>query len=194
MTLAMESVPPPRECRRIGSPLRSSRLLYFFVVLVFIAIIPAGDYETATLVDVEKSYQKAKQAKRVPKLIVNLNGKVVAEYEIKDKKMTIGRSSLADLQIHDERVSKFHALLMIYSDALVIADLNSVNGTFVNSRKVSSTLLKSNDILSLSDYRIKVVDAPSGAEEEFGASQGDTSRMKTLDDMRRQSTTSKKNA
>ena len=143
----------------------------------------------ATLVDVEKSYKKAQRATRVPKMIVNLNGKVVAEYEIRDKKMTIGRSSLADIQIHDERVSKFHALVMIYSDALVIADLNSVNGTFVNSRKVSSTLLKSNDILSVSDYRIKVVDAPSGADEEFGASAGDTSRMKTLDDMRRQTKT-----
>ena len=108
---------------------------------------------------------------------------------MKDNKRTIGRSSLADVQIHDERVSKFHALLLTYSDALVIADLNSVNGTVVNSRKVSSTLLKSNDILSVSDYRIKVINAPSGAEDEFGASEGDTSRMKTLDDMRRQSET-----
>ena len=142
----------------------------------------------ATLVDVEKSYKKAKQTRRLPKLIVNLNGKVVAEYEVVDKKMTIGRSSLADIQIQDERISKFHAMLLTYSDALVIADLNSVNGTFVNSRRISSTLLKSNDILSVSDYRIKVINAPSGADEEFGASQGDTSKMKTLDDLRRKST------
>ncbi|MDJ0917292.1 MAG: FHA domain-containing protein [Woeseiaceae bacterium] len=138
----------------------------------------------ATLVDIEKSHRVAQKRRLRPKLIVSQNGAVVAEYELKERKMTIGRSSLADIQIHDERVSKFHALLMLYSDALVIADLNSANGTSVNSRAVSSTLLKSDDILSISSYRLKVVNAPEGAEEEFGADQGDTSRMKTLDDLR----------
>ena len=32
MTLAIESVPPPRECSRIGSPSRSFNEPYFFVV------------------------------------------------------------------------------------------------------------------------------------------------------------------
>ncbi|MDJ0759599.1 MAG: FHA domain-containing protein [Woeseiaceae bacterium] len=138
----------------------------------------------ATLVDIEKSHTVAQKKRSKPKLIVSQNGDVVAEYELSDKKITIGRSSLADIQIQDERVSKFHALLLLYSDALVIADLNSANGTSVNSRLVKSTLLRSDDILAISSFRLKVVNAPEGAEDHIGVDQGDTSRMKTLDDMR----------
>ena len=138
----------------------------------------------ATLTDIEKSHKAAEKKRSAPKLIVTQNGNVIAEYELKERKTTIGRSSLADIQIQDERVSKFHAMLMLYADALVIADLNSANGTSVNSRVVSSTLLKSSDILSISSYRLKVVNAPEGADEGVAADQGDTSRMKTLDDLR----------
>lgn len=133
-------------------------------------------------------YQEAIESKRPePELIVSLDGEVLETFRFKERKVTIGRSSLADIVIHNEFASRFHALLLAYSDALVLVDLNSANGTLVNSAKVSSTILRSNDIISIANHRIKVVDAPGPAAERLTPEMAaDTSKMKTLDDMREQ--------
>ena len=139
----------------------------------------------ASVSDVNK-YQHATKTKRSkPKLIVSLHGEVLEEYEFKDKKVTIGRSSLADIVIYNEYSSKFHALMLSYADALILVDLNSSNGTFVNSVKVSSTILRSDDIISLANHRIKVVDAPAADDDRISdVTSTDTATMKTLANMR----------
>jgi len=77
-------------------------------------------------------------------------------------------------------------LLMLYSDGLVLLDLNSVNGTTVNSVRVKSTLLLNDDIISLGHHRLKVMNVPAPDQVEVGrATAADTRRMKNLDEMRR---------
>ena len=139
----------------------------------------------ASVADVGR-YAEAASAKRPePRLIVTLDGEVVETFTFKDRKVTIGRSSLADIVLHNEFASRFHALLLVYSDALVLSDLNSANGTFVNSVKVNSTILRSDDIISIANHRIKVVDAPEpGADRITPEMAADTSTMKTLDELR----------
>ena len=87
--------------------------------------------------------------------------------------------------IYNEYSSKFHALILSSADALILVDLNSSNGTFVNSVKVSSTILRSDDIISLANHRIKVVDAPeSDGDRISDVTATDTATMKTLANMR----------
>ncbi len=138
--------------------------------------------------DVER-YQEMEMKKKlpVPRLIVTNHGKVVEEYNVTDEKVTIGRSSLADVVIYNEYTSKFHALLLFHADALVLVDLNSANGTFVNSVAVKNALLSSDDIISIANHRIKVVDAPSAGLDQVSAeASADTVKMKTLTEMREQ--------
>lgn len=139
----------------------------------------------ASVSDVSR-YERSKVARHSnPKLIVSLHGEVLEEHEFNDKKVTIGRSNLADIVIHNEYASKFHLLMLSYADALILVDLNSANGTFVNSVRVNSTILRSDDIISLANHRIKVVDAPATDEERISdVTAADTSTMKTLDGMR----------
>jgi hypothetical protein len=139
----------------------------------------------ASVSDVNKHQHATKTKRSKPKLIVSLHGEVLEEHEFKDKKVTIGRSSLADIIIHNEYSSKFHALMLSYADALILVDLNSANGTFVNSVKVSSTILRSDDIISLANHRIKVVDAPAADDDRISdVTSTDTATMKTLANMR----------
>ncbi len=139
----------------------------------------------ASVADIDKYQHVTKMKRSSPKLIVSLDGDVLETFEIGDKKVTLGRSSLADIVIHNDYASKFHALLLLYADALVLVDLNSANGTLVNSVKVNSTILRSDDIISLARYRIKVVDAPEAdADRISDATATDTTTMKTLTDMR----------
>lgn len=120
-----------------------------------------------------------------PRLIVTSNGETLEDYEIKEKKVLVGRSNLADITIYNQYASKMHALFMLYSDALVIVDLNSANGTFVNSVKVNSTILRSDDIITVANHRLKVVNAPeadSGILDDVTTA--DTTQMKTLEQKR----------
>ncbi len=122
-----------------------------------------------------------------PTLIITKDGKVVSENVIKHKKILIGRSDFADVVVDDQFVSKMHALILMYSDAMVLIDLNSANCTMVNSVRITTTILRSDDIVSLGDHRMKIVNAPAISDEMaslIGSS--DTLKMKNLMDVRRQ--------
>lgn len=100
--------------------------------------------------------------------------------------MLLGRSEFADIVIDDDFVSKMHIALLLYSDALILLDLNSANGTIVNSVRVKSTILKDNDIISLGNHRIKVLDAPALNEDVSKIlDTHDTVNMTSLIDIRR---------
>ena len=122
-----------------------------------------------------------------PSLIVTKDGRVVSEYVIKHKKSLIGRSDFADVVIDDQFVSKMHAVLLMYSDAMVLVDLNSSNCTMVNSVRITTTILKSDDIISLGDHRLKVSNAPAISDEMASLiGSHDTIKMKNLIDVRRE--------
>jgi type II secretory pathway predicted ATPase ExeA len=130
---------------------------------------------------------KPRGARRLPpRLIVSKDGKPLLEYTFNEKKVLIGRSDFADVVIEDDFVSKLHVMLLLYTDALVLLDLNSANGTTVNSVKVSKTILKDGDIISLGHHRLKIEDAPPiSADMEAVLKSPDTLRMKNLIDIRR---------
>jgi type II secretory pathway predicted ATPase ExeA/pSer/pThr/pTyr-binding forkhead associated (FHA) protein len=120
-----------------------------------------------------------------PRLIITRDGNSVAEYTINEKKALIGRSDFADVVIDDDFVSKLHIVLLLFSDALVLLDLNSANGTTVNSVKVRNTILKDDDIISLGHHRLKVKNAPAISEEMATLLKSpDTLKMKNLIDQR----------
>ncbi|MGA8204538.1 MAG: AAA family ATPase [Woeseiaceae bacterium] len=126
------------------------------------------------------------QKRPAPRLIVTREGTVTTEYTFNEKKVLIGRSDFADVIINDDFVSKLHIALLLYSDALVLLDLNSANGTTVNSMKVKKTILKDDDIISLGHHRVKIADAPPISEEMAQLLKSpDTIKMKSLVDMRK---------
>jgi type II secretory pathway predicted ATPase ExeA len=122
-----------------------------------------------------------------PSLTISKDGKVVSEYVFKGNKVLLGRSDFVDVIIEDDFVSKVHAIFLLYSDALVLLDLNSSNGLTVNSVVTKKTILRSDDVISLGNHRIKIENAPPvTADMEELIRSPDTLKMKTLIDLRRQ--------
>ena len=122
----------------------------------------------------------------IPTIVVSRDGERLASHELAERKVLIGRSEFADIVISDGFVSKLHAMILVYRDALVLLDLNSANGLTVNSTVVSSTILRSGDVIVLGNHRLKVENAPVVSEEIAKLLQsGDTLRMKSLIDSRR---------
>lgn len=66
-------------------------------------------------------------------------------YFINSKRIVMGRSEKADVQVLDGKSSREHAELALVGDQYVLTDLGSQNGVIVNDLKVSQHRLTDND-------------------------------------------------
>lgn len=65
------------------------------------------------------------------------------------QRLTVGRQSTNDIVIADRMVSKRHAVVGRVKGKIVVKDLSSRNGTFVNGEKVEKAILVSGDRLKI---------------------------------------------
>ena len=71
------------------------------------------------------------------------------ERELTQGAVVIGRSSGCDLVIDDSAVSREHARVEVDGDAVVIHDLQSRNGTWVNGERTDSADLSPGDEIAM---------------------------------------------
>ncbi len=88
------------------------------------------------------------------KLILKLNGKVLSEFPITKRKVTIGRKPENDLVIQNMAVSGRHARLDYKNGKFIITDLKSLNGTFVNNKLVTQAELKIGDEITIGRHTL----------------------------------------
>lgn len=98
--------------------------------------------------------------------------------------LRIGRSKTNDLTLTDNNVSRFHAILTASDSGAVLNDLSSLNGTFVNSRRVATLLnLQNGDRVDLGDSRITLEFCYPTQDTDIDNTQGATQNagMKVID-------------
>ncbi len=76
------------------------------------------------------------------------------------EQMTIGRSSDSKIFLDDVTVSRKHAAVALVGTDWVLSDSGSLNGTYVNKHRVSTTALNNNDELQIGKFRFVFVLAP----------------------------------
>ncbi len=81
-------------------------------------------------------------------------GRAGEVFAVAGEKMTIGRSPDAEVFLDDVTVSRNHALLVRRRDGLYIDDLGSLNGTYVNRRRIESHRLQNGDELQVGKYKL----------------------------------------
>jgi len=125
-------------------------------------------------------------AQSLPRVTISRDGVNTAEIELSERQYVIGRTELADIIIDDKYASKMHAILQIYPNAVLLVDLNSTNGTTVNSIVVHRKILREDDVITLGRYRIKIENVPAITPEmDKRIKASDTLKMKHLGDIRR---------
>jgi pSer/pThr/pTyr-binding forkhead associated (FHA) protein len=78
--------------------------------------------------------------------------------------MTIGRNHDCDISIATDEISRQHAKLQVTPSGVMVEDLGSANGTFVNNQRVhGSAMMKGNDELRLDTIRFLLVSPTSEA-------------------------------
>src|SRR6266480_2863096 len=86
----------------------------------------------------------------MPKLSLMFDNKIMKEVPVGSRPITIGRSPDNDLPVDNLAVSNYHAKIYFEAGRMVIEDLDSLNGTFVNDL-LSSALLCTTATTSISE-------------------------------------------
>ena len=90
-----------------------------------------------------------------PALIVRSGGGRSGEtFHPQGERTTIGRSPDCEIFLDDVTVSRRHAVLVERDGAWLIEDQGSLNGTFVNRRRVESAALEDGDEIQIGKYRL----------------------------------------
>jgi FHA domain/zinc-ribbon domain len=94
-----------------------------------------------------------------PALVVRSGGGRAGEhFSPQGERTTIGRSPDNDIFLDDVTVSRKHAVLAHDGADFRIEDLGSLNGTFVNRRRIdSATRLQSGDEVQIGKYRLSFI-------------------------------------
>lgn len=73
----------------------------------------------------------------------------VASLELGETPITIGRSPDADIQLEDDKASRFHCGIRLWDGDYVLKDLKSKNGTYVNEQRVDVVRLNPGDVIRI---------------------------------------------
>jgi pSer/pThr/pTyr-binding forkhead associated (FHA) protein len=91
------------------------------------------------------------------KLVVLSEGMTGQSYELKVDKTTVGRVEDNTFQVPHPSVSSHHCEILLRGNDVVVKDLNSTNGTFINNQQIDGeAVLKESQILRLGQVEIRL--------------------------------------
>ena len=119
------------------------------------ALVPPAADETTLSLDPGELPDAELADIRGPALVVRSGGGRAGEaFAVGDERTLVGRSPDCDVFLDDVTVSRRHAELQRDGETLTIRDLGSLNGTFVNRRRIESAVLEDDDELQIGKYRL----------------------------------------
>jgi hypothetical protein len=85
-------------------------------------------------------------------------GRAGESFTLEDERISIGRSPDAGVFLDDVTVSRNHALLVRRKEGLFIDDLGSLNGTYVNRRRIESHGLEDGDEIQIGKFKLSYLE------------------------------------
>lgn len=89
-----------------------------------------------------------------PTLVIRTGGRSGDSFTLDGERFTIGRDTESDVFLDDVTVSRNHAVIVRRADGLHIDDLGSLNGSYVNRRRIESHKLVDADELQIGKYKL----------------------------------------
>ena len=99
------------------------------------------------------------------RLILSLDGQVLAEYNMNKERYTVGRLPDNDIRIDNPAVSGHHSLIINILNDSFLEDLNSTNGTYVNGKLIKKHALQHGDVVTVGHHQLRFVDTQSSDDE-----------------------------
>ncbi len=92
----------------------------------------------------------------MPRLVLKFENATLKEIPLGSRPVTIGRAPDNDIPIDNLAVSNYHARMYLEAGSLVVEDLNSLNGSFLNDIRVERAMLKDGDTILIGKHQILV--------------------------------------
>ena len=92
------------------------------------------------------------------RLVLSLDGQVMAEYNMNKERYTIGRLPDNDIRIDNAAVSGHHSLIINILNDSFLEDLNSTNGTYVNGKLIKKHALQHGDVITVGHHQLRFVE------------------------------------
>jgi len=92
------------------------------------------------------------------KLVILNQGMTGRTFDLNVDRTTVGRVEDNTFQIADASVSSHHAEILLQGSDLLVRDLNSTNGTFINGEKISEAVLQPGQTLRFGQVELKIDD------------------------------------
>jgi len=90
------------------------------------------------------------------KLVLLSAGMTGRTHDLKVDKTTIGRVEDNTFQIAEPSVSSHHCEILLKGSDVVVKDLNSTNGSFINGEKITESVLKPGQLLRLGQIEMRL--------------------------------------
>jgi pSer/pThr/pTyr-binding forkhead associated (FHA) protein len=90
------------------------------------------------------------------RLVLKFEAAALKEVPLGTRPVTIGRAPDNDIPIDNLAVSNYHARVYVEAGSLVIEDLNSLNGSFLNDIRVERAMLKDGDTILIGKHHVVV--------------------------------------
>ncbi|HEU5070041.1 MAG TPA: FHA domain-containing protein [Verrucomicrobiae bacterium] len=88
-----------------------------------------------------------------------LSGSLAGQsFELKEGKTTVGRVEDNAILIAEPSVSSHHAEIHVVEQDVIIKDLGSTNGSFINGEKITESVLKAGQVLRLGQVELRLDD------------------------------------
>jgi hypothetical protein len=105
-----------------------------------------------------RSVEPSVESVPAPALIC-LTGEAPKLFPLRQKHVTVGRAAHCDLQVLTHFVSREHARFSVGGDKVLIEDLGSRNGLFVNSVRVERQELQHGDLITIGETQFRFVES-----------------------------------
>ena len=98
----------------------------------------------------------------MPKVSVILDGLVIKEVELTKERTSLGRRPYNDIVIENLTVSGEHACFVMQGGVVMVEDMNSTNGTYLDGKAVKTQVLQNGDMLEVGKYKLRFESDPGG--------------------------------
>jgi pSer/pThr/pTyr-binding forkhead associated (FHA) protein len=110
------------------------------------------------LTEITPVYYDKKSTKKVRALLVVIDGwEEGIEFELDEFPAFIGRDESCNVCIPLPSVSRQHAVISLTDEKFIIRDQKSTNGTYLNNRIITESLLKHGDEITVGEVTLKFV-------------------------------------
>lgn len=133
-----------RECSGCGATLDGATLSF----------APVGSSDNAAT--------QAQEENVGPALIVRKGPEVGERFFLDRERVTIGRDPESDIFLNDVTVSRTHAVVEVVGRDVMITDMSSLNGTYVNGVRVDKAILQQGDAVQVGRFQMVFVAGRDG--------------------------------